>query len=162
MPRNSNQDVETVDAPEVDETATPVEGETTETKAKKEPARGQLPEGYVTPIGLAKELGTRGLQKDREGNVLTEVRPQMVYSYMKNAPKDDPFPIETVKDSIDKDRQALKLEEGIAWWERKNARTEARKTNAAEKAAKKAAAAEAKANAAPVAEAEGEPAVEAE
>jgi hypothetical protein len=112
------------------------DGETTESKAKG-PKRGELPEGYVTPIGLAKELTKRGLHTNREGKQV-EVRPQMVYSYKKNAPKDDPFPEETVTDSEGTERKALKLAEGIAWWERKNARVAERKANAAEKERKKA------------------------
>lgn len=148
MPRQTNTaDVEAVETEEVETVETPTEGESTP-KAKKEPARGDLPEGYVTPIGLAKELGKRGLQRNREGVVLEEVRPQMVYSYIKNAPKEDPFPLETVTDSIGKERQALKLDEGIAWWERKNERAASRKQNAAEKKAKKEAAAAARAEAA--------------
>jgi hypothetical protein len=131
--RNQNADVETPD--EVDEpTATPEESGEKAPKAKKEPKRGELPEGYLTPVGLAKLLGERGLQKNRAGEVLSEVKPQMVYSYMKNAPKDDPFPVETVQDSLGNDRQALKLDAGIEWWERKNKRTAERKENAKAKA----------------------------
>lgn len=152
-----NEEVEEIDSPEASEDKAP------KAKAKKEPARGDLPEGYVTPVGLAKILGEKGLQKNREGEVLTEVKPQMVYSYIKNASKDDPFPIETIQDSIGKDRQAVKVEAAIEWWERKNARTEERKANAAAKAAKKAerAAAKEAADAGETEEAEGE-AVEAE
>ena len=149
-----------VDVPtEGEETAveSTTEETTTEAKAPKEPARGELPEGYVTPIGLAKELTARGLHTNREGTV-TEVKPQMVYSYIKNAPKDHPFPLETIKDSLDKDRQALKLEDGVAWWEAKNERAATRKANAAQKAATKAANAEKKAAEATAVEAEGEPA----
>jgi hypothetical protein len=136
MPRNKNQnaDVETVE--ETEEVATPeasAEGET-KTSKKAEPKRGTLPEGYVTPVGLAKVIGEKGLQTNREGEVLSEVKPQMVYSYMKNAPKDDPFPIETVQDSLGNDRQALKLDAGVEWWERKNKRTAERKENAKAKA----------------------------
>jgi hypothetical protein len=137
MPRQSNTattnpDVDTpevVSGPEGTESAAPKE---------KKPARGALPEGYVTPVGLAHELGKRGLQKDRDGNVLTEVKPQMVYSYMRNAPKEDAFPIEKVNDDQGNERQALKLDAGIEWWERKNKRAAERKENAAAKAAKKA------------------------
>jgi hypothetical protein len=142
-------EVETVDATG-DETET-VSETSTETKAKPkaEPARGDLPEGYVTPIGLAKALSqpidgnaentdpSNFYHTDRSGG--HEVRPQMVYSYMKNAPKDHPFPIETVTDSIGKERQALKLDAGLAWWVAKNERVAGRRQNAAEKAAKKAA-----------------------
>jgi len=103
---------------------------------KSEPKRGQLPDGYVTPVGFAKILEQRGLQKDRDGNVLTEVRPQMVYSYKKNAPKDDPFPIEKVQDSIGVEREALKIDDGVAWWERKNKRVDDKKANAKAKADK--------------------------
>lgn len=116
--------------------------------AKKEPKRGDLPEGFVTPIGLAKVLTERELHTDKNGG--HEVRPQMVYSYIKNAPKDDPFPSQTVKDSIGADRNVVELEAGVAWWERKNERVSAKRANAQEKkdkkaanAAKKAAAAEA-------------------
>jgi hypothetical protein len=132
---NTNDDeTETISAPAT------VEGETKE-KTKKEPARGTLPDGYVTPVGLAKVLtepkedGTfyHTGQKDPNNHV---VAPQMVYSYMKNAKKDDPFPLETVTDSLGHERQALRLEAGIAWWERKNARANERRQNAAEKAAK--------------------------
>jgi hypothetical protein len=153
MPRK-NADVE-----EVETVETPAEG-TKEAKAKKEPKRGDLPEGYVTPVQLAKELSERKLHQNRDGETV-DVKPQMVYSYIKNASKDDPFPIETVKDSIGADRQALKLEAGLEWWARKNERVAARKANAAEKAkkaeenkAKKAAAAEAENSETEVTEAE--------
>ena len=131
MPR-AQKDVEEV-TPEVEDVKDVKE--TKETKAKKEPKRGDLPEGYVTPVGLAKELSEKKLHKNRDGETV-DVKPQMVYSYIKNATKDDPFPIETVKDSIGAERQALKLEEGLAWWARKNERVEARKKNAADKAKK--------------------------
>jgi hypothetical protein len=139
--RTAEEDVETPDEVETEVETPEGSAEGSEPKAKKEPARGQLPDGYVTPIGLAKILTERGLHKNREGETV-EVRPQMVYSYMKNAPKDDPFPIETVTDSLNKERQALTAEAGVAWWERKNARVAQRAQNAQEKAAKKAAAAE--------------------
>jgi hypothetical protein len=124
------------------------EGTSTPAKAAKEPARGDLPEGYVTPVGFAKELS-----KPKDGNAENtaddnfrhtdkngshEVKPQMVYSYMRNASKENPFPIETVKDSLNHDRQALKLEAGLAWWDAKNARVAERKANAAAKEQKKA------------------------
>jgi hypothetical protein len=157
----SNADVETITSDEGEVIESGPEATATEPKAKKEPARGQLPDGYVTPVGLAHELGKRGLQKNKAGEVLVTVPPQMVYSYMRNASKDDAFPVETVTDSIGKERQALKLDEGIAWWERKNTRAQERKDNAATKAAAKA---EKAANkpADEVTESEGEPAVEAE
>lgn len=137
------------DAPEVDVDETVAVDEELETvpvedekpaktpKAKKEPARGTLPEGYVTPIGLAKELTARGMHTNREGQVVA-VAPQMVYSYINNAPKEHPFPMETVTDSIGKERQAVELEAGLTWWTEKNARAAERRQNAAAKASKKA------------------------
>jgi hypothetical protein len=139
MPRNTTSD--SVDVEVITDEVTPETSAEKPAKAKKEPARGDLPEGYVTPVGLAHELGRRGLQRNKEGEVLETVPPQMVYSYMNNASENDPFPIETVTDSIGKERSALQLEEGIAWWERKNERAAARRANALEKAQKKAAAA---------------------
>jgi len=139
-----------------------------EPKAKKEPARGDLDEGYVTPVGLAKLLS-----QPKDGNAENndpdnwyhtdkngghEVRPQMVYSYKKNAPKDDPFPEKDVTDSLGHTRKALLAEDGLAWWSRKNERVNVRKQNAAEKAAK---AAERAANKTTTTEAEGEAAEEA-
>lgn len=144
MARNKgNADVETVEQDEVETVAEQTEEK--QPKAKKEPARGELPEGYVTPIGFAKILGERGLQRNRGGEVVTDVRPQMVYSYIKNAPKDDAFPLETITDSIGKERQVVNVEAGVEWWERKNERTATRKQNAADKATKKAERAAAKA-----------------
>jgi hypothetical protein len=134
-------DVEEVDEPEEEVT----EETTTEAKAEKEPAkpkRGDLPEGWVTPIQFAKVLGEKGLHTDRDGNVVDEVKPQMVYSYMKNSPKDDRLEPTDIKDSNDVTRSALKLDDALAWWERKNARAAERKANAAEKAKKSAAKAE--------------------
>lgn len=133
-------DFANVDTPDADETE---EVEVTEEKAKekkpaKEKSRGDLPEGYVTPVGLAHELGKRGLQKNKAGEVLETVPPQQVYSYIKSAPKDHPFPGEMVKDSLGNERFAVKLDDALAWWVAKNERAEARKQNAADKAAKKA------------------------
>jgi hypothetical protein len=145
MPRkqNQNQDVETVE--ETEEVATPEASAEKKATKKSEPKRGDLPEGYVTPVGLAKILGERGLQKNRAGEVLTEVKPQMVYSYIKNAPKDDQFPLEDVEDSKGNTRSAVKVDAAIEWWERKNARTAERSANAAKKAEAKAQRAAAKA-----------------
>jgi hypothetical protein len=125
-------EVETVEAPEGEKPA----------KAKKEPARGELPEGYVTPVQFSKIVTERELHTDKNGG--HAVAPQMVYSYIKNSPEADKFPVTTVTDSIGKERQALLVEDGIAWWERKNERVNTRRANAAEKAEKKAARATAK------------------
>jgi hypothetical protein len=148
MPRNKDVDVEEVDVEEVAEAAEKAP------KAKKEKARGDLPEGVVTPVGFAKILGERGLQKNREGVVIDDVKPQMVYSYIKNASKEDPFPLVEVEDSLGKVRHVVNVEDGVNWWIRKNERAALRSQNAAVKAEKKAANAAAKAE---TVEAEGEP-----
>jgi hypothetical protein len=111
-------------------------------KEKAQPKRGELPDGYVTPIGLTKAINEQGLYRNREGEV-AELKPQMVYSYIKNAPKDRPYPGKTVTDSVGSPREnCVLLEEGLAWWNAKNEAADARRKSAAEKAAK---AAEAKA-----------------
>jgi len=133
----------------VDESETVAEGtEAAEkpAKVKKEPARGDLPEGYVTNVGLAKILTERGLHTNKDGETV-EVKPQMVYSYEKNASEADPFPTEIVTDSLGKERRAVTIENGVAWWVRKNERAAERKANAAVKAEQKAAKAAAKAEA---------------
>lgn len=153
MPRKS--DVENVEneAVETEEVET-IEGGEKKATAKKEPKRGELPEGYVTPVGLAKVLTEKGMHKNRAGEV-TEVKPQMVYSYIRNSSKEDPFPIEIIKDSIGAERQVVKLDNALAWWERKNERAATRAANAKAKAEKKAEKAAAKPEEAPV-EAEAE------
>jgi len=157
MARRGNAEAEAeveVVTPEDGETDVVAEGDTgtkpaKEAKAPKEPARGDLPEGYVTPVGFAKIISEPkdGNKENKEPSNWYhtsgkdgshEVRPQMVYSYMKNAPKEDQFPVTTVKDSLEKDRQVVKPEDGIAWWNRKNDRVGERKTNAANKAQAKA------------------------
>jgi hypothetical protein len=147
-----------------DVTDAPADATSTATKAKKEPAkpkRGDLPEGFVTPVGLAKVITEQGLHgKDNDGTPRV-CPPQVVYSYIKNAPKEHPFPLETVNDSIGNPRQALKLDAGIEWWKAKNARVAERKTNAAQKLEKKEAAAAAK-EAAGTTEAASEPETPAE
>lgn len=109
-----------------------------EPKAKKEPTRGTLPEGYVTPVGLAKIISERGLHINREG-VAAVVAPQVVYSYIKNAPKEHLFPMEHIADSLGKVRDVVQIEEAVAWWIAKNERVAAGKIASADKAAKKAA-----------------------
>lgn len=61
----------------------------------------------------------------------------MIYSYMKNSPKDDRLETIEMEDSNGVNRKVLNLDEAIAWWERKNERASQRKANAAEKAKKK-------------------------
>ena len=78
--------------------------------------RAPLPEGYVTPVGLTKELNARGLYHGARKDGLSS---QMVYSYMKaNGPDSaHPFPVETVDG-----RQLVKLDAGVQWWTDKEAR----------------------------------------
>jgi hypothetical protein len=112
---------------ERDEVAAGDEG--TSEKDEKAPARkkrGEIPEGYVTPIGLCKEINAQGLYTG-EG----ELKPQAVYSYIRNAPAAHPFPQGQV---LDDGRTVYKLEEGLAWWKEKNERAATRKKNAADKA----------------------------
>ena len=151
MARRDQAEVEEVTPDELEQTEEVAEKKV---KAKKEPARGELPEGYVTPVGLAKILTEAKLHIGRDGEP-AEIRPQMVYSYIKNAPKEHPFPMETVTDSLGKERQVVKPEAGLEWWKAKNERSAARKASAAEKATKKAEKASAK-------EAEGDDVAEAE
>jgi hypothetical protein len=141
-PQDLDVDVAQVDD-EQEEAAAPVEvtegeAKAKEPKAKKEPARGELPEGHITPVGLAKVINERKLHTNREGEIV-DVAPQMVYSYIKNAPKEDPYPsIDGLTDSLGKARlNVAEVEKAVAWWIRKNERAAARKANGAAKAAKK-------------------------
>jgi hypothetical protein len=148
-PEIEDQDVEAFEEDETEEVETP-KAEKKAAKAKATRKRGDLPKGYVTPVGFAHlltEWGYGGV--DPEDGEKFVVPPQMVYSYIKNAPKDHPFPIETVKDSLGTERQVLQPEQGRAWWDEKSARAAARKTNAKAKTTKKAKTAE-------VTEAEGD------
>jgi hypothetical protein len=157
---------ENVDVPaeteETDAPATPADKP--EKKASKRPP---VPSGYDTPINFAHALTAR-LQSEgqlKEGEVF---KPQVVYSYVKNRSKNDPFPVYFVfadgsqteePTPNDGSRPLLKVEEdgtfaeAMAWWDRKDERKAQRAQNAKDKAAKKAAGAQKKADA-PV-EAEG-------
>lgn len=114
-------------------------------KAKPEPKRAPLPEGYTTPVGLAKVITERGLyQGKREDGVLTS---QSMYVYIKNNGEGSqhPFPLEVIDG-----RPCMKIEAGVQWWKEHQARVAAkaeaaakRKAEAAEKAAQRAAKAEA-------------------
>jgi len=136
--------IEGIEAP-VDETEVV---EATEDKPAKAPARPPVPEGFVSPVEFAKQLSLK-LGK--------EIKPQMIYSYIKNANKKDPFP---ASDQGER-KNCIVVEEGFAWWDRKDARVAEQKKNAAEKAAAKEARAAEKAAGATEAEAT-EPATEVE
>jgi hypothetical protein len=100
-------------------------------KKKKDP----VPEGFVTPVEFAKQLGKR------QGGDENTVRPQIIYGYIRNA-KD--FPFQNNSDG----RFLVNLEAGNAWIDAKNERKTARdakKAAEAKAAAEKAAAEAAKA-----------------
>jgi len=102
--------------------------------------RTKAPEGYVKPVEFARLLSA---------HLGKTVPPQVVYSYVKNNSGEsakNPFPTH----EVDGYAWYIKPEEGLKWWDDKNARVTASKAATAAKAAAKAA----KAEAAP-AEAEG-------
>jgi hypothetical protein len=124
-----------VDIPADDETDVPVsEGDETKAAKPAKATRPKAPEGFVKPVEFAKILSAH-LDK--------VVPPQVVYSYVKNNQGDtakNPFPVHTGSDGYE---WYIKPEEGLKWWDNKNARVTASKAAKAEKAAKKASAAEA-------------------
>jgi len=141
-----------VDAPApADAAEDTVEAPTADEKPAKESktTRPAVPEGFIAPVEFAKVL-TEHLKKNGqmpEGK--TEVKPQEVYSYVKNnGPNSkNPFP-QYAGDAINPEtgqpyapgrKVVLKAEEGIAWWDAKVERVKATKQAAAEKASKKAA-----------------------
>jgi hypothetical protein len=162
-----DQDVDLPAADETDEVpANENSGAEPKAKAEKARARGDLPahedpeDKWVTPVQFAKELTAHLAAKgesNKKGLINTEtnqIPPQQIYSYERNAPKDNPMPTTTVTDSIGVERKVLSLKTGLEWWDnksvRKQERAEAKAAKEAEKAQKKATAA----TAAPVAEAE--------
>lgn len=152
---DDNDEIEDVDGASTDE-----KGEASEKPAKAAATKKRvaLPEGYVTPIGLCKAINEQGLYTG-EG----ELKPQAVYSYIRNAPKAHPFPngkpvSELVEGASDDTRVVYLLAEGLQWWKDKNKRAGERKSNAAEKATK---AAEKAAKPAVADEAEGDGVVDA-
>jgi hypothetical protein len=144
----ANPDVDTPQA-QAGESDTPAAQ--TDEKAKEAKAtRPKLPDGFVSPIEFRNQLA----KPVEEGGRGTDIRPQIVYSYIRNGGKTDPFPFE-----MQNGRPALKMADALAWWDRKEARKvereEAAKTKAAEAAAKAAAApAETEGATSPVTEAE--------
>jgi hypothetical protein len=139
----ANPDVETPSDGEVVDTEQPKAA-----KAPKAPKRPPLPEGLATPVGLATFISKRDGQ---------ELKPQMVYSYLKNAPKDAPFPYVDEANygpgSFGGRKQVFVLTDGVAWWDAKSERIAGRKAVAAQKKADKEARAASKGAAAPQGEA---------
>jgi hypothetical protein len=89
-----------------------------------------LPDGKVTPIQLKNELVKRG-------HAPKDIKPQQFYTFVKNPGKTDPFPVKHYdEDGIEYDepqvndgetrawtRPGLDLEEGVAWYLRRQQRT---------------------------------------
>lgn len=129
-------DVAEIEA-ELDEVDTPQEtGDTAGTEAAldpkpakvaKAPARPPVPEGYIAPVAFAKKLS------EHYGY---EVRPQVVYSTIRQSNSGDnpknPLPVysEGGRDNL------LKLDEAFAWWMAKDERVAARKAAKAAQPAK--------------------------
>jgi hypothetical protein len=118
-------------------------------KAKKGPARPDVPDGYIMPVAFARELtkhlAARGAT-NKHGKIDPEtnpIPPQQIYSMMKtnSATGKNPFPVHSVDGYPS---ELLILEEALAWWDAKDERVTASKAAKAEKAAKKAAKADAK------------------
>jgi hypothetical protein len=118
-------DVEITDEASVEKTAT-------ESKSK----RPSIPEGYVSPIGFKNEL----VKTER---VPADYRPQLVYAYVKNPGKANPFPVkwtdgvnvfESHEDAGEESRPVVVLDEALAWWDEKSARQEEKQAAKAEEA----------------------------
>jgi hypothetical protein len=127
---NKENNVTTTDAPTTE--APPTEAAATEATAAAaaKKSKDPVPEGFITPVEFAKQLGKR------LGGDETTVRPQIIYGYIRNA-KDFPF-----KQNTD-GRFIVDLEAGNKWIDAKNARKaekEAKKAAEAKAAAEKAAA----------------------
>jgi hypothetical protein len=111
---------ETIDPSEVTGTAEEATAEETPTAEAAKPAKktkAPVPEGWETPVQFAKRISTQ------EG---VEVRPQIVYGYVKNNKE---FPHDKNSDGA----VIVHIEKALAWYE-------GLKTRRAERAAKKAAA----------------------
>jgi hypothetical protein len=109
-------------------------------KAKKESTRPPVPEGFISPVTFAKILTEH---KRANGTLDGDkvIAPQVVYSYIKNNPADGKYPFPARTD-VPGRALVLKADEGLAWWDEKDARVKAQKTAKAEKDAKKLAAAQ--------------------
>jgi hypothetical protein len=120
-----------VDVPSDELDDVDISAEATEGKAAKATStpRTKAPEGYVKPVEFAKLLSE---------HLGRAVPPQVVYSYIKNNSGDtakNPFPVHTVEG--DDYAWYIVPQEGLDWWDTKNARVSASKAAKAEKAAKK-------------------------
>jgi len=150
------EETETVDA------APPTKGNVVKKNAttKKASTRPAVPDGYVSPVAAAKELSKHLTEKAHAAGSIKddeeiEVRPQIVYSYIKNNGPTSKNPIKTYEEGGRVN--LLKLDEFLAWWDEKDARVATRKANVKTKtpaAAEKAAEVAEAEDATPVAEAE--------
>jgi hypothetical protein len=100
-----------------------------------------LPAGIIAPIGLKNELIRRGLAPP-------DTRSQVFYAYVKNPGLADPFPVRFFdEDGSEYDRHqfrdgqsepftrpGLYLDEGIAWWQRRQDRIAAAREAAEQEA----------------------------
>jgi hypothetical protein len=118
LAEDANSEVEDTTGAAETATAAPAK----ETKPKFEP-----PEGFVTPIQFRAKLVETGRAPE-------SLRPQVVYSYVKNISKVNPLPVQ-----MHNGRPVINLEGGLAWWDKKEELKKERAANAADKAAKKAA-----------------------
>ena len=160
---DADLDVDSGDAEDVEEV--PAEAEkpkgATKKATKAANTRPPVPAGYISPVAAAKKLSAHLTAKARAAGQLEEdeeieVRPQVVYSYIRNNQEGkSKNPIKTYSEGGREN--LLKLDEFIAWWDEKDARVAARKAGA-KKTAKKAEAAPAE----EVVEAEAAEVVEAE
>jgi hypothetical protein len=114
------------------------DGETKETKS----TRPAVPEGKVSPVAFAKLL-TEHLRKqdDRFGPEPrlaegAEVKPQIVYSYIKNNGEGSKNPVPATK--AEGRAAVVDPQAGLEWWDAKDLRVREQKKAAADKAAKKA------------------------
>jgi hypothetical protein len=128
---------------------------TDEKAAKAKASRPAVPEGYIAPVEFAKVL-TKHLQTEHpelgvrlpSPSGKTEMRPQEVYSYIKNnaAGSKHPFPAVSGDDINPETNQPyapgrsliLKAAEGLEWWDTKDLRVKQGKAEKAEKAKAKA------------------------
>jgi len=104
---------------EEDENETEAEEEATpKAKAKAAPKRKkiELPETHVTPVGFTKVL------KEARG---VEVRPQVIYGHVKNSKT---FPSGHHVDG----RVIIPIDEGLNWWDEKEARLSAKAASKSE------------------------------
>jgi hypothetical protein len=99
MARKSDTVTETAENTEVEET----------TEAKPASKKSPLPEGYATPVQFTHIL------KEQRG---VEVRPQVIYGYVKNNKAFQEFCGQNEGDG----RHMLNIEQGLQWWDEKEQR----------------------------------------